>query len=240
MNESAKGEGTFSSYTAGMRAAAPLAFAIGALGLAFGYLSRAAGLSTAASITMSATTFAGSPQFAAISIFADGGTILSAVVAAALLASRFTAMSAAAAPSLSGPLSRRLILSQFVVDETWAIAYTTDNRFDYRLLIGAGLTLYVVHVAASAIGATVGPLLGNVQALGVDAMSPALFVVLLKSRVGNRETRTAATIAAGVALVTVPLTRPGVPILLAVTSVLGVTLWAPTILYGSGSRRNPV
>jgi 4-azaleucine resistance transporter AzlC len=219
-----------------MRAAAPLAFAIGALGLAFGYLARAAGLSTVAAITMSATTFAGSPQFAAVSIYADGGTIVAAVVASALLASRFTAMSATAAPSLSGRLWRRLGLSQFVVDETWAIAYTADNRFDQRLLIGAGLTLYVVHVGATAIGAVVGPLLGNVQALGVDAMSPALFVVLLRSRVVSREARTAAVIAAGIALVAIPLTPPGVPILLAVAGVLGLALWAPAILYGSAAR----
>src|SRR5438128_2702440 len=62
--ESIKSETTLYSYAAGMRAAAPLAFAIGALGVAFGYLSRAAGLSTLASIAMSAATFAGSPQFA--------------------------------------------------------------------------------------------------------------------------------------------------------------------------------
>ena len=227
-------------YGPGMRAAAPLAFAIGALGLAFGYLSRAAGLSTLASITMSATTFAGSPQFAAVSIFSDGGSILAAVVAAALLASRFAAMSATAAPSLIGGLSRRLLLSQLVVDETWAIAYTADNRFDSRLLIGAGATLYVVHVAATAFGALVGPLVGDVHALGVDAMSPALFVVLLRSRLANRDARAAAAIAAGIALVTIPFTPPGVPILLAVVCVLGVALWSPTILGGSGSSSNPV
>ena len=83
-------------YGPGMRAAAPLAFAIGALGLAFGYLSRAAGLSTLASITMSATTFAGSPQFAAVSIFSDGGSILAAVVAAAAV----VALAAAAVVAL--------------------------------------------------------------------------------------------------------------------------------------------
>jgi len=225
-----------SNYSSGMRAAAPLAFAIGALGLAFGYLARAAGLSTMAAITMSATTFAGSPQFAAVSIFADGGTILAAIVAATLLSSRFTAMSATAAPSLGGPFWRRLGLSQFVVDETWAIAYTSDNRFDRRLLIGAGLTLYVVHVGSTAIGAVVGPLLGNVQALGVDAMSPALFVVLLKGRVASREARTAAAIAAGIALGTIRFVPPGVPILLAVAAVLGLTLSSPAILYGRDRR----
>ena len=228
-----------SNYGKGIRAAAPLAFAIGALGLAFGYLARAAGFSTLAATAMSATTFAGSPQFAAVSIFADGGTILAAVVAAALLASRFTAMSATAAPSLSGPFWRRLILSQFVVDETWAIAYTAGHRFDTRLLIGAGLTLYVVHVGATAIGATAGPLLGNVQALGVDAMSPALFVVLLRSRLGRREARTAAAIAGGIALGTIPFVPSGVPILLAVAVVLGATLWSPAILYGRDGRTDP-
>jgi branched chain amino acid efflux pump len=224
------------TYGDAIRIVGPLAFAIGALGVAFGYLARTAGLSSMAAMTMSATTFAGSPQFAAVSVFGRGGTLLAAVGAAAMLASRFTAMSATAAPSLEGPLWRRLLLAQLVVDETWAVAYTGAAGFDRRRLIGAGTLLYIVHVSATAIGATIGGLIGNVEALGVDAMSTALFVVLLRSRLGDRTSRIAAALAGGIALIATPFTPPGVPISLALGTVLLIALSSRRVF---SPRRRP-
>src|SRR5256885_13167331 len=69
-------------WWAGVRLVLPLALAIGALGVAFGYLARSAGMPVGAAVAMSAITFAGSPQFAALAVFAAGGTLLAAVAAA--------------------------------------------------------------------------------------------------------------------------------------------------------------
>jgi predicted branched-subunit amino acid permease len=129
---------------------------------------------------MSALAFAGSPQFAAISVYGQGGTVAAAAIAAALVASRFMVMGAAAGGSLRGSLARRLLLSQLVVDETWAISYSADKGFDGRRLIGAGVVLYAIHVTATAFGASIGGLIQDPKALGLDVMSPALFVVLLR------------------------------------------------------------
>ena len=167
---------TSSGYRRGARAVAPLAIAIGALGVVFGYLARDAGLSREAAVVMSATTFAGSPQFAALTVFSAGGTIVAAIAAAAALAMRFGAMSATAAPSLRGPLWKRVLLSQLVVDETWAVAQSGAHGFDRELLIGAGLTLYAVHVASTALGATVGNFVGRPETWGVDATAAPLAV----------------------------------------------------------------
>jgi predicted branched-subunit amino acid permease len=203
---------------------APLAVAIGTLGVVFGYLARTSGLSTGASIVMSATTFAGSPQFAAISIFAAGGALVTAVAAAGALATRFGAMSATAAASLGGPLWKRVLLSQLVVDETWAVAYAAGARFDRELLIGAGLTLYVVHVASTALGATVGNFVGEPRMWGVDAMSPALFIVLMAPRLDNARAWLTVGIVAAMTVGAIPLSPPGVPILLAIGAVATIAL----------------
>src|SRR5437588_6020479 len=117
-------------YWRGARMVGPLAVAIGVLGVVFGYLARTNGLSAGAAIAMSATTFAGSPQFAALSVFATGGTVLAAAAAAAALATRFGAMSATAAPSLRGPLWKRALRAQLVVDEICAVAYSGEQGFD--------------------------------------------------------------------------------------------------------------
>jgi predicted branched-subunit amino acid permease len=215
---------------------APLAVAIGTLGVVFGYLARTSGLSAGASIAMSATTFAGSPQFAALSVFAAGGTIVAGVAAAAALATRFGAMSATAASSLRGPLWKRLLLSQLVVDETWAVAYAGGKGFDRELLIGAGLTLYIVHVGSTALGASLGNFVGEPQAWGVDAMSPALFVVLMAPRLDSQKTWLTVGVVLAVTIAAIPLTRPGVPILLAIAVVAAIALLPPPrLVRGKGT-----
>src|SRR5919199_2558283 len=73
------------AYLAGARAVLPLTVVIAVLGVLFGYLARSAGLSPVAATVMSATTFSGSAQFAAVSILASGGTPSAAVSAAVLL-----------------------------------------------------------------------------------------------------------------------------------------------------------
>jgi branched chain amino acid efflux pump len=54
-------------YRDGARKIAPFALAAGAFAASFGILAEAAGMSPGAAVVMSATTFAGSAQFAAVS-----------------------------------------------------------------------------------------------------------------------------------------------------------------------------
>src|SRR5690606_4217616 len=86
-------------FRAGVRAGLPLAVAVAAMGISFGPVAQAAGLSPVAAIAMSATVFAASAQFAAIAILAAGGGVAAAVAAVALMNSRFLTMGAAVAPS---------------------------------------------------------------------------------------------------------------------------------------------
>jgi predicted branched-subunit amino acid permease len=62
-----------SAWRAGLRAGVPFAAAGFLLSLSFGVLAREAGMSALAAIVMSAIVFAGSAQFAAISIIGAGG-----------------------------------------------------------------------------------------------------------------------------------------------------------------------
>jgi 4-azaleucine resistance transporter AzlC len=214
--------------TDGMRtgavAVAPMALAVGVLGFVFGCAARVAGFSPAAAIVMSAVTFAGSPQFAAIAVLSAGGTALAAAAAAALLAARFAIFGAIASPSLNGNVWRRFFFGQLIVDETWAVAYTREERFDADRLMGAGITLYAVHVASTAVGVWSASLIGSPASWGVEAAAPALFVVLLWPRLERRDARVAAAAAAGAALVTTPLLPPGAPILVAVSAAFASVL----------------
>jgi predicted branched-subunit amino acid permease len=79
----------------GLRAGLPFAIAGAVLALSFGVVAQDAGLSRTATIVMSVIVFAGSAQFTAIAIVAAGGTVGAAVVAAALINSRFLPMGVA-------------------------------------------------------------------------------------------------------------------------------------------------
>jgi 4-azaleucine resistance transporter AzlC len=199
----------------GVRAIAPLSVAALAFGISFGVLAEAAGMGAAAPIVMSATTFAGSAQFAAASILDDGGGVAAAVTAAALLNARYAPISISVAPGFSGSLLRRLLESQLIVDESWAVSHRGGGRFDHRVLLGAGLLLYPCWVGGTVVGALGGELLGDPNELGLDAAFPALFLALLYPMLRTRRTPIAAAGGAALALALTPFTPPGVPIIAA-------------------------
>jgi branched chain amino acid efflux pump len=204
----------------GARAVAALAVAVVGFGISFGLLARSAGMGRVAPLVMSATTFAGSSQFAAASVLDAGGTDGAAIVAAILLNARYGPIGLSVAPSLGGGVVSRLFRSQLVVDESWAVSSDGEGRFDPRILLGAGLTLYVAWVAGTAIGVAFGDVLGDPAALGLDAAFPALFMALLVPQLRSRTTVVAAALGGAIALALTPVAPPGIPIVAAALACL--------------------
>jgi 4-azaleucine resistance transporter AzlC len=202
-------------YLAGARAVAPLALAAASFGAAFGVLAVTAGMGVAAPIVMSATTFAGAAQFAAASVLDEGGGVVSAVAAAVLLNARYAAISLAVAPDFRGSRLRRLLESQLIVDESWAVAQVGGGRIDRRVLVGAGLVLFPFWVGGTAVGVLFGDVLGDPERLGLDAAFPALFLALLATQLVSRRALLAAVAGGLIALVLIPIAPPGVPVIAA-------------------------
>ncbi len=207
-------------YRDGARAIAPIAVVVVAFGASFGVLARTSGIETEAATIMSATTFAGSAQFAAASILGTSGGIAAAVLAAVLLNARYGPISVSVASLFGGSRLRRLVESQLIVDESWAISRRPDGRFDRHLLIGAGLVLYACWVGGTAVGAIGGEALGDPADLGLDAAFPALFLALLVPQVRSRRALAAAIAGGTIALVLLPVTPAGVPIIAASAACL--------------------
>jgi len=197
----------------GVRAALPLALAPFLFGAAFGVLALDAGFGVAGALVMSATTFAGSAQFAAATILDDGGGAAAAIVAALLLNARYIPFSLAVASIFPGSRRRRAVESQLIVDESWALS-GRSGRFEYGVLVGAGLLLYVLWIGGTALGTLVGDLL-DPEAIGLDAAFPALFLALLAPYLRERRALVTAVAAAVITLVLLPVAPPGVPIVAA-------------------------
>jgi 4-azaleucine resistance transporter AzlC len=210
----------------GVRAVAPLGIAVVGFGVAFGVLARAAGMGTLAPIVMSMTTFAGSAQFAASSILGAAGGVTSAIAAAVLLNARYAPISISVAGLFRGPRLRRLLESQLIVDESWALA-ARGGRFDRRILLGAGLLLYVSWVIGTAVGALAGDALGDPKDFGLDGAFPALFLALLVPQLRTSRAAVAALCGAAVAFALIPVTPPGTPIVVASAACLIGLRWRP-------------
>lgn len=201
--------------------AVPLAIAVGLFGVSFGVLAAASGgIGAVPAIVMSATTFAGSAQFAVVSVLGGGGGPLTAIVAALLLNARYLPIGVSVAPYLRGGALNRFGRAQLVVDESWAIASTGDGRFDPQRLVGAGVVLWLSWVGGTIVGILGGERLGDPATLGLDAAFPALFLALLAGQLRTRDAMTAAALGGGVALILVPFTPPGVPIIAAALAAL--------------------
>jgi predicted branched-subunit amino acid permease len=165
-------------------------------------------------------TFAGSAQFAAASILDVGGTVAAAITAAVLLNARYAPIGVSVAPSLAGSWWSRFLHAQLVVDETWAVAAEGEGRFNPRVLVGAGITLYSAWVLGTVLGVTFGDVIGDPDRLGLDAAFPALFLALLVPQLTSRRAVAAAVLGATIALALTPFTPAGVPIIAASAACL--------------------
>ncbi len=201
-----------SRYLEGARAIAPISVAGFAFALSFGVLARTGGMGWAAPMVMSATTFAGSAQFAVASLLHDGGAAAAAITAAVMLNARYVPISISVASWFESPLPKRLLEAQLIVDESWAVALKRRGGSDVGVLLGAGALLYLAWNSGTALGLLLGNAIGDANRLGLDAAFPALFLALLVPQVGRRDELAAAALGAAIALALIPFAPAGVPI----------------------------
>ena len=165
--------------------------------------------------------FAGGAQFLAIATIASGGTPLAAVVGGIVLNARHLPYGLAVAPFLRGPLWKRALSSQVVLDESTALALAQPTPELGRLAFYAcGCSLFVAWNLGHAGGRLAGGAIADPSALGLDAAFPAEHARPARAAAAPpRHARGSARGRRHRALAT-PFTAPGVPILLAAVGVL--------------------
>ncbi|HEX8051979.1 MAG TPA: AzlC family ABC transporter permease [Thermoleophilaceae bacterium] len=203
----------------GARAGAPYALAAALVAASFGVLAEPV-FGGFATVAFSAIVFAGSAQFAALAVLADGGGAGTAIVAGILLNARFVTMGIAFGPSTTGGWLARALQGQAVVDASWALANRGGGRFDRDFLLGSTALAYPAWVLGTLVGVLVGDRLGSPQELGLDALFPAFFLGLLVEEIRDRVATAVALLGAVIALALTPIAPPGIPILAASLAVL--------------------
>jgi 4-azaleucine resistance transporter AzlC len=208
------------AFRRGIRLGVPFGAVGFVISLSYGVLATQAGFTPWQAIAVAALVFAGSAQFASLSIVAGGGGIPAAVAAATLMNSRFLAMGMALGPSLPGKPAVRAAQGQAVVDSSWALASRGDGTFDRWLLFGTTLPQYLTWLAGTVVGAFAGDLVGDPERWGLDALFPVFFIAILLAELKRPGARGAALAGVVIALALVPWTPPGIPILAASTAAL--------------------
>ncbi len=211
----ASDDGARESFRRGVRLGVPFGVVGFFLSASFGVLARQAGFSIAQASVTAMIVFAGSAQFAALSVVTVGGGIPAALTAGSLMNARFLAMGIALAPSLPGGPVKRAAQGQTVVDSSWALAHRGDGTFDRWLLFGTTLPQYLSWTLGSVVGAVLGNALGDTDRLGLDAIYPVFFLSLLIAELRDTTSRWVAAGGGLLALALVPISPPGVPILAA-------------------------
>jgi len=160
----------------------PIALGLAAFGLALGLAAGQKGLSAAEVGLMSALVFAGASQMLAVEIWAQPVPVATLAAAAFVINLRYLMMTPALLPWLGRVDPVRAYASLFfTADENWALAVSDmrDGGRDAAFLLGGGVLLYCVWLAATMLGRVTGAAVEDPRAWGLDFVAVAAFLALL-------------------------------------------------------------
>jgi 4-azaleucine resistance transporter AzlC len=186
----------------GIRDEAPILLGVAPFGVIFGALAVAAHLPVPLAQAMSSVIFAGSAQFVAAQLFANGASGIVIVMVVFVVNLRHALYSASVAPFVKhlGP-AWKSVLAYLLTDEAYAVVISHYNKpgdvsRKHWYFLGAGLTLWCSWQISTALGILLGARIPENWPLSF--MLPLTFIALVVPTLRQRST-VAAALAAGVA-----------------------------------------
>jgi 4-azaleucine resistance transporter AzlC len=209
-------------FLRGVRATLPIALSAAPFGLAYG-ATAVQSMSLAHAMLMSVTVFAGTAQFVAASMLAQGAAHLPVLITGLLVNLRLILLSASLTPHVKG--ARRALypaIAQLITDESFIISMAAFRQSggDVLFFLGSGLTMFVIWQIATTLGGLFSTHIPN--NLGLEYALPASLICLLFLLLSNRRAILVALLAAGLCLALRPLVT-------ATWSVMAATLMAATL-----------
>jgi predicted branched-subunit amino acid permease len=202
-----------------------VAVATGVYGISFGAIGVSSGLDVLQTCALSLLVFTGASQFAFVAVIAAGGAPLLGAASGLLLGVRNTLYGLRLAPLLDWHGARRATAAHLVIDESTAMSVTRGSTEAARVgFLTTGVGVFVLWNLTTLVGAIAGDAIGDPRDYGLDAAVGGAFLALLWPRLDSSATRLAAVLAAGLALVLVPLTPAGIPVLAAGVVAVGLGL----------------
>lgn len=202
---------TRQQFTRGLELGIPVFLGYVPVGMAFGVLARTAGFEVWQAVACSLAAFAGAGQFIGLSVLTSGAGVGPALIATAVVNTRYVLFSTTMSPHVRHvPKPVLTWLAYSLTDETFAINIA-DNRSGlatHASMAGVGVTSLSGWALGTLVGAVGATWIGDPSRWGVDFAMPAMFSALFVALAEDRRHIIVGLFAAGLAL--------GLPLLSAV------------------------
>ncbi len=239
--ETTRKNSAFTEFAAGVKATIPLIVGAIPFGIIFGTLSAGSGLSFWGALAMSSIVFAGSAQFIALGMLATGTAWPIIVLTTLVVNLRHALYATALVPHLK-QLSHRwqIPLAFWLTDETFAVVISRYTKNDssprkpwYHL--GSSVAMYANWQLCTFLGLTVGQMMPNAAAWGLDFAMPVTFIGMVIPYLKNRPMWASVIVAGVVSIVAYPLPHK-LGLLLAALAGIMVGLFVEFRLNGTVER----
>jgi predicted branched-subunit amino acid permease len=202
----------------------------GIVAVSFGATCAGGGLAWWVPVALSVLVFAGGAQIAAVGVVLAGGSPVAAVLAGAVLNTRFLpygfavgdVVGPAGAAEGGGAVATvrrwlaRLLGPHVITDESVAFALRQDSAQRRRSAFWAcGIALFALWNVSVLLGVALGSAMRDTNAFGLDATFPAVMLALALPALTSRPTRIAAGTGAVIAVALTPVLPAGLPLLAA-------------------------
>ena len=175
-----------SDFRSGMKAAVPTALGYVAIGLAFGVVAAASGLSALEVALMCALVYGGSAQFAMCALVVAGASLGELTLTVFLVNLRNMLMSLHATTIFTKiSLWNQLGIGGLITDESYGVLlgeYVHHKDIPSNWMHGNNIFSYLVWIVSSVVGCLIGSMIPNPELFGLDFALIAMFIGLLSSQ----------------------------------------------------------
>lgn len=192
-------------FLRGARDTIPLMVGAAPFGTIFGVTALSAGLTPEGVMGFSLFVFAGSAQFIAAKLFADGLGVALIVFTTFIVNLRHALYSTSLGPYMKGVSQRWLLpLAFFLTDETYAVVINYYPRPDAQhprwYQLGSSLSMYINWQLWTLIGLLAGTQLTGLENLGLEFALVVTFIGIVVPMITTRPLLLCAVVAGGVAM----------------------------------------
>ncbi|MCE2196442.1 AzlC family ABC transporter permease [Streptococcus thermophilus] len=175
-----------SDFRSGMKAAVPTSLGYVAIGLAFGVVAAASGLSALEVALMCALVYGGSAQFAMCALVVAGASLGELTLTVFLVNLRNMLMSLHATTIFTKTsLWNQLGIGSLITDESYGVLlgeYVHHKDIPSNWMHGNNIFSYLVWIVSSVVGCLIGSMIPNPELFGLDFALIAMFIGLLSSQ----------------------------------------------------------
>ncbi len=190
------------------------------VGISYGALAHSQGFDWWVPLVLSILVLAGASEFLFIGVVFSGGSPISAALAGLLVNSRHIPFSFAV-NELAGKGPKALLGYHIMNDESVVFGLAQESQQEKTAAFWlCGVGILICWPVGVIIGEILGSFIQDTHALGMDAMFPTIILALSLPALKDKRLRLAAIIGAVIAMVTTPVLPAGIPVLLALLSLV--------------------